>query len=224
MGNTHSLPIIDGPTRRILGAISTSSTTLLLLLLAQQVRVTGGKIPTGVPFSSVVTITRGNGGMPTGVPIVKTVYARRDEVPTVFYNCAVMPNICANIDRVYRLDANKHIDPNLSSIGKNYIELHWDANSDDKKRRREERCGRFMARNSCPQTGVSEPIVGYDEDVKKWPYVDKDGTPRNGAIPDGYLMPDAKIPAGAPRIAYIANNKGDFLGMVWSCEEWPPAS
>lgn len=205
---------------RKLSSVLTPWWTLVVLLIGLGVCV-AEDYARPVPLSSTVTVqTR-----PTGPPETRVVYETPAKwgAPDLTYNCAIMPNICTNINILYPLDSDKHIDKSRNN-GKWHIELHWDANTKAKHERRQRRCGNFKAVDVCP-SGKTLPITGYGLAGTNGPiaYVDKDGKGLQGAI-QGRLAPPSLVPTGAPDLAYISSSGGQLVSMIWSCEEWPPAS
>lgn len=226
MYDTDSRPGLDGTAvMRKPPSIRTLSWTILLLLLFGLGMCVAEHHAPPVPPSSTVTITTGNPAGPTGAPKVRVFYESPTSygAPDLVYNCAVMPNICANINILYPLNANMGIDTSKSPTGEWWIPLHWDADTTAKHKRRKARCGKFDAKqcpnaNTLPVTGRG--IVDADGSTA---YVDKKGKGQDGAVKGG-LIDLGKAPKGVPDLAYITNEKKELLGMIWSCEEWPPAS
>ena len=134
--------------------------------------------------------------------------------PMLVYNCAKMPAICNNIDKINPLDPGTKI-----LIGPQYLEFHYDTNSDRSTKRRADVCGNFHQQgiHDCPE--IDQPAVAVSGG-----WSDIDGRPNSPSfVGQTFLNNRLGMISGAEK-NIIADEDNDYQGMYWSCDEWPPAS
>ena len=136
--------------------------------------------------------------------------------PTLIYNCAKLPAICQNVNRrnpLQNLGGGK-----LGELqGNDFIELNFDTDSARHDARNNGVCPRnWKSNHPCPETiagsGISQP----------------------NTVPAGSSYGDGSYPAarfiqqnlvqGNAGFNKIADAVGGDSGMIWTCDEWPPAT
>lgn len=146
--------------------------------------------------------------------------------PLLVYNCAKMPAICRNVNQRNPLLAVPGfagagnvgvLNPGNTPGGLDYLVLNYDTNNNNKRRRRNAACPsswKLNPINHCPRVG-QPPTV---ESGSSWSFGGFIGQGWNRA-PLGQLLPGQ---AGYNAIADIMNTGPS--GMMWTCDEWPPAT
>jgi hypothetical protein len=131
-------------------------------------------------------------------------------IPTLAYNCARMPAICENVNRRNPLQPEGAGYGALQGVA--YVELNFDTNESRKNQRRGAVCPNNWSKNHpCPETNPPQPVT-----VKAGLTVSSGWTPMR-YNPTNLLM-------GAAGYNRIADPTGANSNMIWSCDEWPPAS
>jgi hypothetical protein len=120
-------------------------------------------------------------------------------IPTLAYNCAKLPSICQNINR------RNPIANNGQGVLLNipYLELHYDTNPQRIDDRRNAACPKtWKSSHACPES--NQPLVV------------RDGDSLDVGISGQLLNPGS----GSYQ---ISDPSGAFLGLIWTCNDWPPA-
>ena len=135
---------------------------------------------------------------------------------TLVYNCAKMPAICANAARTYPTN------PADGSLVNGPVVMHYDTTSNsNRRRRRQSGCNGAKWRRGHPCPDTRNPIV-----VPSGSYIDPPGNPRPkvAAFYAQRWQPNVQglNLFGAAEFA-IADSNNDFQGLVWTCDEFPPA-
>ncbi|KAI1097106.1 hypothetical protein F4804DRAFT_328644 [Jackrogersella minutella] len=140
-------------------------------------------------------------------------------VPLLVYNCAKMPSICRNINQVSPLQDVKGttaignlglLDPGKNG-GLDYITLTYDTSASNKKRRRNAACpSRWKRKHGCPETD-QPPIVAAGASWSFGSYTGLRWNPNN-----------LKMGKAGYNVIADPTNTGPS-GMIWTCDEWPPA-
>lgn len=143
--------------------------------------------------------------------------------PLLIYNCAKMPSICRNVNQrnpllgvVGNLQAGNlgRLNPGNTPGGLDYLQLTYDTNNNNKRGRRNAACpSRWKLTHPCPE-GNQPPTVASGD---SWTFGGYIGQGWNRA-PLGQLLPGQ---AGYNVIADLMNTGPS--GMMWTCDEWPPA-
>jgi hypothetical protein len=133
-------------------------------------------------------------------------------IPTLAYNCAKLPSICENVNRRNPLN---RIPAGLTTLqGVNHVELHYDTNSARRDARRGTVCpNNWKNHHPCPETNPRQPNT-----VPQGAALGTGG----GSYPPARYNPNG-LTMGDPAYNTIANASGGTSGMIWSCDEWPPA-
>ncbi len=134
-------------------------------------------------------------------------------IPTLVYNCAKLPAICQNVNR------RNPLTPRTTGFGAlqgaSHLELHYDTNTARTDTRRGIACpSGWKKTHVCPETNQPETV----------PAGSRLGS---GSFPARrYVDPNLPVPLqrGEPGYNAIANRAGGHSGMIWTCDEWPPAS
>lgn len=143
--------------------------------------------------------------------------------PLLIYNCAKMPAICRNVNQRNPLLAVSgnlaagnlgKLNPGNTPGGLNYLQLTYDTNNNNKRGRRNAACpSRWKLTHPCPEPNQPLTVASGDS----WNFGGYIGQGWNRA-PLGQLVPGQ---AGYNVIADPANTGPS--GMMWTCDEWPPA-
>lgn len=127
-------------------------------------------------------------------------------IPTLIYNCAKLPAICQNVAKSYPLDNSGGPGRWGKLLGNDHISLTFDLDSAAKDRRRK--------------------AAGCDDDWKKGHICPETDQPRT--VPKGASYGDGSYVARkfnpAPDDYTIADANGQYSGLIWTCEEFPPAT
>lgn len=131
--------------------------------------------------------------------------------PTLVYNCAKLPAICSNVNRRNRL-TNYGPGKYGPLIGNDHVVMHYDTDSTRKSERRDGPNGvcksSWKSHHPCPETSQPNTVPGGSS--YKNSYAPARYNPNNvGFGKSGYNR--------------IADPQGGDSGMIWSCDEWPPA-
>jgi hypothetical protein len=130
----------------------------------------------------------------SGTPIHANPYG----VPTLGYNCAKLPSICKNVNRRNPINNN-----GLGTLVSGPVTLHYDTDIDHKDTRRSIACpGNWKTNHRCPET--DQPLVVSQGNSLQTGFTGQLLNPGSGSYE-------------------IADPSGAFQGMIWSCDEWPPA-
>lgn len=103
-------------------------------------------------------------------------------------------------------------------LGNDHIELNYDSNKDREKARRDGVCpDNWKNQHQCPKAGnygITQP-----------PTVPKGAIFGSGSYPAArYIDPNTPgLGLGDIGNNRIATPLGTYLGMIWTCDEWPPA-
>lgn len=120
--------------------------------------------------------------------------AAAQQVPRLIYNCAKMPAICNNVGRTLPIQNNKLV----NGVAK----FTWTGGG---SKHRDKVCSSNWA-GPCPETNPPQPlVVGYNTVTKKMV-----------KFKGSQLYPDAAKGKG---YNMIANEKGEYSGMMWTCDE-----
>lgn len=143
--------------------------------------------------------------------------------PLLIYNCAKMPAICRNVNQrnpllavVGNLQAGNlgRLNPGNTPGGLDYLTLTFDTNANNKRGRRNRACpSSWKLGNPCPK--LDQPLTVASGD--SWSFGGYIGQGWNRA-PLGQLVLGQ---AGYNVIADVTN--AGPSGMMWTCDEWPPA-
>lgn len=148
------------------------------------------------------------------------------------YNCAKLPAICANVQR--------HNPPANAVLANGVLSLTYDTDEDHNKARRSQQCPQdWKLTHPCPETTFVPPL----QVVPAGAYVGiGTGSIRNPRRLDPFLPLEqpgsnmvcdhlllsliyaTKTANCTDRISKIDAGDGTSSGMIWSCDEWPPAS
>lgn len=134
-------------------------------------------------------------------------------IPTLVYNCAKLPAICQNVNR------RNPLTPRTTGFGAlqgvNHVELHYDTDGGRINSRRNVACpSNWKLTHTCPEPNQPETV----------PAGSRLGS---GSYPARrYVDPTLPAPLviGDPGYNAIANRAGGHSGMIWTCDEWPPAT
>ncbi|KFA69560.1 hypothetical protein S40285_07967 [Stachybotrys chlorohalonatus IBT 40285] len=137
-------------------------------------------------------------------------------IPTLVYNCAKMPAICRNVHVTYPLNTiNQGTGPNGHGTlqGQSHLLLDFDRGGNAATRRGIACSGNLAAGhlgNPCPSLNQPHTV----------PFRKMLG---RGSYPAARFNP-TNIALGNPGYNTIANAAGQHSGMMWMCDEFPPAS
>ena len=135
--------------------------------------------------------------------------------PTLVYNCAKLPAICQNVNRrnpLQNLGGGR-----LGKLqGNAFIELNFDTSSVRHEARNSGVCPRtWKNTHSCPETvagsGISQPNT-----------VPGGSSYGSGSYPAARFI-QQNLVQGNAGFNKIADATGGDSGMIWTCDEWPPA-
>ena len=143
-------------------------------------------------------------------------------IPTLIYNCAKMPAICNNVDQyLHRQVPPAGLDPLYKTIpGNGYLDFHYDSNRYRVNARRNSVCpGNWYNNHPCPEP--SQPPV-----VVAGGWVNARGDFQGEAFVGGTrIEPNSANPIGAMLFEITNPARGSaYQGMIWSCDEFPPAT
>ncbi|KAI0021197.1 hypothetical protein F4780DRAFT_305284 [Xylariomycetidae sp. FL0641] len=141
-------------------------------------------------------------------------------IPTLGYNCAKMPSICENVNGNSNIPGRGNYalqrapDGTLGQLQNvAFLELNVDTNTTRVNARRDSSCpGNWKTNHPCPQNG--QPLV-----------VPEPFNRGGRSISSGFVGQrlDPTLPQGAAGSYQIADPSGVDAGMVWTCDEFPPA-
>jgi hypothetical protein len=140
--------------------------------------------------------------------------------PLLIYNCAKMPSICRNVNQrnallpVTGLAAAGNLgslDQGQTPGGLDYITLTYDTNNNNKRARRNQACpSSWKTVHGCPEINQPPTVASGSS----WSFGSWIGIRYN---PNGLTF-------GQAGYNVIANQAGTApSGMMWTCDEWPPA-
>lgn len=135
--------------------------------------------------------------------------------PTLVYNCAKLPAICQNVNR--RNPLNNIAGGGLGELqGIDSIELNYDTDKLRHDGRNRGVCpGSWKRRHSCPETnavsGINQPRT-----------VPAGSSYGFGSYPAARFV-QQNLVQGDAGFNKIADANGGDSGMIWTCDEWPPA-
>ncbi|KFA82003.1 hypothetical protein S40288_07998 [Stachybotrys chartarum IBT 40288] len=135
---------------------------------------------------------------------------------TLVYNCAKMPAICQNVHVTYPLNTINQgtgLNGHGTLQGQSHLLLHFDRGGNAATRRGIACSGNFAAGhlgNPCPSLNQPHTV----------PFGAMLG---RGSYPAARFNP-TNIAPGNPGYNTIANAAGQYSGMMWTCDEFPPAS
>ncbi|MCJ1283616.1 hypothetical protein MMC26_002947 [Xylographa opegraphella] len=156
-------------------------------------------------FTSAQTSTVNGQAVYSGTPVA----TNPNGIPTLIYNCAKLPAICQNVNRRNPLTA---LGPGQygTLLGNDHIELNYDTDAARHEARNKDVCpGSWKNTHPCPETNQ--------------PYTVPQGSSYNhGGYPPARYNPNNLAP-GASGYNKIADSQGGESGMIWTCDEWPPA-
>ena len=129
--------------------------------------------------------------------------------PTLVYNCAKLPAICQNVNRrnpLQPLGAGR-----LGQLqGNAFIELNYDTSNVRREARNSGVCpGSWKRTHACPET--SQPNT-----------VPAGSSYGSGSYPAARFIQQGLVQGNAG-FNKIADATGGDSGMIWTCDEWPPA-
>ena len=128
--------------------------------------------------------------------------------PTLIYNCAKMPAICKNVARRNGLDLNANGNPTGVTGGN--IVLNFDTDYGRHKQRNAEMCpNSWKNSHPCPEVGQPNTVP--------------QGSSYGNSYPAVRFNPNNNVKPGSTGYNRIANLAGSYSGMIWTCDEWPPA-
>ena len=134
-------------------------------------------------------------------------------IPTLIYNCAKLPANCSNVHQRNKLQVIPPGEPGQYGKlqGVNHIELNFDTDQTRKDGRRNAICPcSWKSSHPCPEKNqpVTVPAGGC---FSKKSYA-------------AARLNQPNVKMGDSGYNTIANQFGTVSGMVWTCDEWPPAS
>ena len=138
--------------------------------------------------------------------------------PTLIYNCAKLPAICANVEKTYPRNPN----PNAQGGGglvNGPITMHYDLNKRRKNmRRRDAGCvaKKWRKAVTCPEA-IGPPVALAPG------YIDRAGRARGVAFRAQKWTPPPNVNLVGAAINAIADPQNQFKGLIWTCDEFPPA-
>ena len=135
------------------------------------------------------------------------------ETPTLVYNCAKLPAICNNIDKINALDPGTR-----ALVGVQFLNFHFDTNEKRKTERRNQVCRNFHDPGIHPCPEIDQPAV-----IVKGGWTDPSGVNYAPAF-EGRTFQNPLLRSSGAQSRLIADLEGNYQGMYWSCDEWPPAS
>jgi hypothetical protein len=148
-----------------------------------------------------------------------TVQTNPNGIPTLVYNCAKVPSLCSNVNRRNPVAGGGDSAPGTLSnlpIGVDYVELNVDTDNTRHNARRGIACNsRTWKRNhnlprahACPEN--NQPlVVPAGQDIESGGF-------------SGQLFNPAFL-RGQAGALMIADPDGIFQGLIWTCDEYPPA-
>lgn len=131
-------------------------------------------------------------------------------IPTLVYNCAKLPAICKNVNNRNPISGGGASSPGTLTLqgGVDYIEL----NADTDQARHDSRNGaacpdRWKRTHACPER--DQPVT----------------VPRGASVGSGSFVGRKynNVPQGDDGSNMIADAQSNYRGMIWTCDEWPPA-
>ena len=141
-------------------------------------------------------------------------------IPTLVYNCAKLPAICKNVNARNPINGGGDNAPGtlINPAGGDHIDLNIDTSDARCKQRR---------RAACPSTWklIHNPRQPFACPEPNQPLTVPQG---ESIITGGFVgsrwrknVPDlSRTTLGA---LMIADSQGNYRGMIWTCDEWPPA-
>ncbi|KEY73171.1 hypothetical protein S7711_04137 [Stachybotrys chartarum IBT 7711] len=136
-------------------------------------------------------------------------------IPTLVYNCAKLPALCQNVHQRNPLQAVTQAPPRPNGLGAlqgvTHILLHFDR-AGNAGLRRGTACpsGSWRRTHTCPETNQPHTVP-------------RGSMLGSGSYPAARYNPN-NIAAGQPGYNVIANSQQQHSGMMWTCDEFPPAS
>jgi hypothetical protein len=142
--------------------------------------------------------------------------------PLLIYNCAKMPSICRNVNQRNALlpVVGFPAAGNIGEIdagqngGQDWLTLTFDTNNNNKRSRRNAACPsnwKAQLANACPKNN-QPPTVPSGSSWSVNSYIGMRWNPNN-------------LVFGQAGFNVIANPAGTGpSGMMWTCDEWPPAT
>lgn len=140
--------------------------------------------------------------------------------PLLIYNCAKMPSICRNVNQVNPLQPVPGV-PLAGNIGQldpgrngglDYITLTYDTSAGNKRNRRKAACPsnwKKNPQNACPRNDQPPTVMSLQSFSTG--YQGRRWNPNN-------------LVQGQAGYNVIANEAFTGpSGMIWTCDEWPPA-
>jgi len=135
-------------------------------------------------------------------------------IPTLVYNCAKLPAICRNVNRRNPLANTVTTNGRLglgNLRGTNYIELNYDTDSQRHAERRNDVCPKnWKQTHTCPETDQPRTVR-------------KGSSLGDGSFAVARYNSNPPVTLGQAGFNKIADDQGAFSGMIWTCDEWPPA-
>ena len=130
-------------------------------------------------------------------------------VPTLIYNCAKLPAICQNVNRTNPLQSRAG--GRLGELqGNPFIELNFDTDPVRHRNRNSGVCpGTWKTTHACPEINQPNTVPGGS-------------SYGSGSYPAArFIQPN--LVQGNAGFNKIADATGGDSGMIWTCDEWPPA-
>lgn len=129
--------------------------------------------------------------------------------PTLVYDCAKLPAICQNVNRRNPLEILGG--GRLGKLlGNDYIELNYDTDKGRHDARNRGVCpGSWKNRHPCPETNQPNTVPAGS-------------SYGSGSYPAARYIQNGLV-QGSAGFNKIADATGQYSGMIWTCDEWPPA-
>lgn len=155
--------------------------------------------------ASAQTSTVGGVAQFSGTPVATNPYG----IPTLLYNCAKLPAICQNVNSRNALEDRGGGKLGLL-VANDHIELNYDTDEVRKNARRAAVCpSSWKTTHLCPEPNQPNTV----------PQGSSYGM---GSFPAARFNPHGLL-VGSPGYNSIADANGGNSGMIWTCDEWPPA-
>lgn len=131
-------------------------------------------------------------------------------VPTLVYNCAKLPAICKNVNNRNPINGGGDSSPGtlILPAGVDHIELNSDPDESRHSTRNGQACpSRWKISHACPEPGQPRTV------------------PKGASVGFGSFIGQKfnNVPQGGDGSNMIADRFGNYRGMIWTCDEWPPA-
>lgn len=141
-------------------------------------------------------------------------------IPTLVYNCAKLPSICKNVNTRNPIAGGGDSAPGTltNPAGGDHIELNIDTSAVRHRQRNQAACPGSWKLTHNPQQAFACPEPNQPLTVRRGQSIITGGyngvrfrqnVPGLTRASDGALM--------------IADQTGNYQGVIWTCDEWPPA-